>query len=106
MKHALVLCCSLLCAGPVFGQAEKSNPKGISDAAAAVKRAETILIPVYGKKQIESERPFVAALEDNVWTVHGTLHCSRGTDKDCVGRAAVVRLSRNDGRVLSMHHTK
>jgi hypothetical protein len=32
-------------------------------------------MPVYGKKQIESEEPFTAQLKDDVWTVSGTLRC-------------------------------
>jgi hypothetical protein len=44
-------------------------PKGgfvpTSTVAAAI--AEAILVPVYGKQQIDSERPFKAELSGDVW---------------------------------------
>lgn len=80
----------------------------VPDAETAVKIAEAALIPVYGKKQIASERPFIATLKDNVWTVAGTLHCpdGKGGVTDCVGGVAIVKLSRKSGRVLYMMHGK
>jgi hypothetical protein len=50
----------------------------VPDSVAAIARAEAVLIAVYGKKQIESERPFTAALNGDVWTVRGTLRCPDG----------------------------
>ena len=78
-------------------------------AAVAEKIAEAVLVPVYGEKQIASERPFHATLKDDVWTVAGTLTCpdgKGGTTTMCVGGTAVVRLSKRDGRILSMNHYK
>jgi hypothetical protein len=80
-----------------------------SETAAAI--AEAVFIPVYGRKLIESERPFRATLKDNVWTVTGTLYCPEGgpqTEKlpSCYGGVAVVRISKTDARVISMAHYK
>ena len=41
----------------------------VPDAATAVKIAGAVLVPVYGERQIVSERPFTATLKGNVWTV-------------------------------------
>jgi hypothetical protein len=81
----------------------------VPDSEAAIARAEPVLIPVYGKKQIESERPFTPTLKDDVWTVAGTLHCSdgkSGVTTVCLGGVAVVRIAKRNGRILSMGHGK
>jgi hypothetical protein len=61
--------------------------------------AEDVLIPVYGEKQVDSERPFKAVLENGVWTVDGTLRCpdgKGGVTTMCVGGTAEVLVSRTD----------
>jgi hypothetical protein len=75
-----------------------AKPIRVPDSETAIRIAEKALIPVYGKKRIESERPFHATLEGAVWTVTGT----------CEGLCgfALVRISRKSGRVLYMEHTK
>ena len=103
MKLATVLIWML-----VFSAAAPTQER-VADPEAAVKIAEKALIKIYGKKQIESERPFKATLEDGVWTVYGTLNCKdkNGNHTDmCVGGVAVARISERDGRVLSTGHTK
>jgi hypothetical protein len=89
--------------------AQSYTPKDgfVPDSTTAVRVAEAVLIPVYGKAKIESERPFKATLEKGVWTVDGTLHCSDrkgGVTTDCDGGSAEVKLSKADGRVLKMIH--
>jgi len=81
----------------------------VPDAKTAVKIGEAVLIPVYGEKQIESERPFKAVLENDVWTINGTLHCPDGKGGEspfCFGGAAEVKLSKVDGRIMKMIHYK
>jgi len=81
----------------------------VPDSETAVKIAEAVLVPVYGKTQIESERPFTAKLKDDVWTVGGTLRCpdgKGGVTTLCDGGVAVVKISKNDARVLYMIHGK
>jgi len=96
-----------------IGISEGYHPPGgyVPDSKTAITIAEAVLIPVYGKKHIESERPFKATLEDDVWTVAGTLYCRDGkpaTDKPptCVGGVAVVQISKADARIISMIHYK
>ncbi len=101
--------CLLMVASLAAAQNAKA-PKGpVSDSETAIEIAEAALIPVYGGKQIKSERPFVAELENAVWTVHGTLHCpdgKGGTTTLCRGGVAVVKISKADGRIISMAHYK
>ncbi|MGA9303856.1 MAG: YbbC/YhhH family protein [Candidatus Sulfotelmatobacter sp.] len=81
----------------------------VPDSKTAVKIAEAVLVPVYGERQIESERPFAAALKGEVWTVTGTLRCADGkggATTQCEGGVAIVAISKGDARVLSMMHGK
>jgi len=102
---------SLLLVALAFGQGYRPPKDGyVPDSYTAVKIAEAVLVPVFGKKLIESEEPFTAELKDNVWTVSGTLYCPDGkravTTGHCKGGAAVVQVSKVDARVISMIHGK
>jgi hypothetical protein len=46
----------------VCGQEAKTKVARVPDSETAVRIAEPALIPVYGKKHFESERPFMAEL--------------------------------------------
>ncbi len=83
---------------PVFTPKEGFVP----NAETAVKIAEAVLIPVYGEKQIQSERPFKAVLKGDSWTVQGTLQCA----PHCNGGTALVEISKTTGQILQMFHTK
>ena len=91
-----------------FAQGYKPRDGYVPDSRTAVKIAEAVLIPVYGEKQIESERPFEATLKDNVWTVTGTLHCKgEGTaGTRCAGGVAEIQISRDNARILYLWHGK
>jgi hypothetical protein len=111
----LALFCGFVRMSSVLDQGRQSNTayvpaRGcVSNEVVAVKIAEAVLIPVYGENQIASERPFYAALKDDIWTVDGTLTCPDGKGGKthvCVGGTAQVRLSKIDGRILSMIHFK
>jgi NTF2 fold immunity protein len=81
----------------------------VPDSTTAVKIAEAVLLPVYGKKQIDSEEPFNAKLKDGVWTVSGTLRCPDGRggiSNECDGGVAIVQISKIDAHVISMIHVK
>src|SRR5580765_3832460 len=100
MKRSIVLSMILLLTSLVFSQLNNgyAPPTGyVPDAKTAVNIAEAVLVPVYGKKQIESERPFTATLKDGVWTVAGTLRCLGGK-----GGVAVVRMAKQDARIVYM----
>jgi NTF2 fold immunity protein len=89
--------------------APKRDYVPIAETAIAI--AEAVLVPVYGKKLIESERPYKAALNGETWHVSGTLHCAGGgsqTDMPpvCVGGVAIVDISEQDAHIISMTHYK
>ena len=108
MRTRIFIVLSLLLASSPLCQGRKSKPKSVADSATAVEIAEAALVPVYGRKHIESERPFTATLNNGVWTVHGTLRCSDGkggtTTVYCVGGAASVEISQKNRRILRMWH--
>ncbi len=113
MRIHAVLFSTLLLTVTTLGQTAASYkpPSGfVPDSKTAVAIAEAVLIPVYGKEHIEGERPFTATLKHDVWTIEGTLYCPDGTGgmktTDCLGGVAVVKISKNDGRVLYMLHGK
>lgn len=70
----------------------------VPDEVTAIAIAEAVLKPIYGVEQIESERPYHAKLVSGVWWIGGTLPRGR------VGGVAVIRISKRDGRVLSVTH--
>jgi hypothetical protein len=106
MKPWAILACIVLLASELVGQGYKPAGGYVPDSKTAVKIAEAVLIPVFGEKKIESERPFTATLKNGVWTVEGTLHCPDGTSTSCDGGVAEVRISKNDARILHMLHGK
>ena len=92
-----------------FGQGHRPSAGFVPDSSTAVKIAEAVLIPVYGEKEIESERPFTAHLKNDVWIVDGTLYCpdgKGGVSTLCKGGVATVQISKSDARVLYMMHGK
>jgi hypothetical protein len=72
----------------------------VPDKKTAIAVAEAVLIPIYGKKQIDAEKPLRADLKDGIWTVSGTL--PDGWD----GGVAVVKLSKLDARIIDVIHYK
>jgi hypothetical protein len=70
----------------------------VPDAETAIAIAVAIWNPIYGKKQIEEEKPFKASLSNGVWTVHGSL------PEGCVGGVAIAEISKDDCKVLRVIH--
>jgi hypothetical protein len=82
----------------------------VPDSATAVSIAEKALAKIYGKRQIESERPFKASLSNGVWHVGGTLYCKdrhgNVVTGRCVGGVAMADIRQSDGHVLRTSHGK
>ncbi len=109
MKLCVAFCLMFLIGSVVLGQGYKPEQGYVPNSETAVQIAEAVLVPVYGRQKIESEKPFTAELKDGVWTVSGTLHCpdgKGGVTTHCVGGVAVVTISKADARILSMMHYK
>jgi hypothetical protein len=78
----------------------------VPTADVAISIAEAVLVPVYGKERILSERPFRASLEGQIWFVTGTVPCRNPPPgAECPGGAAEVRISKKTGQILFMIHT-
>lgn len=73
----------------------------VPDLDTAIKIAEAVLIPIYGEKQIASERPFKGELKGDVWKITGSL--SGGSF--VVGGVAYVDISKSTGRIEKIWHS-
>jgi hypothetical protein len=70
----------------------------VPDEQTAITIAVAVWTPIYGKSQIEKEKPYRAKLSNGVWTVTGTI--PDGYD----GGTAVAEISQEDGRILKVIH--
>ena len=74
-------------------------PEGyVPDSATAIRIAEAVWIPIYGKKQIDGQRPLNVVLTQNVWTVTGSL------PEGWVGGVAEIDIRKSDGKILRVIH--
>jgi hypothetical protein len=98
----LCISCALSQVPPSPGYVPKEGFVPTETVALAI--AEAVLVPVYGKNVIDTERPFRAVLKANVWTVTGTVPCDGPPGAICPGGAAEVRISKRSGQILFMTH--
>ena len=72
----------------------------VPDEETAIRIAEAIWLPIYGK-EIDSEKSFHAVLKgDSVWIVEGTL------ERGAVGGTAYAEIRKRDCKVLKITHYK
>lgn len=83
-------------------QASSSVPPNgyVPDGRTAIAIAEAVLVPIYGDKAVLDERPFHANLEGETWVISGTLA------KNALGGVATVKLSKKDGRIVAIMHSR
>ena len=100
----LIMLISALSVSVSVAQKHSYKPKEgyVPDAETAIKIAEAVLIPIYGEKVINGEKPLKAELKDGIWIITGTLHCPEG--HRCLGGVAEIEISKDDGRVLRVTH--
>jgi hypothetical protein len=106
MKRQLIFLAVYVAALSVArSQSPSVQPKAgfVPNAETAIKVCEAVLIPVYGEKQILSERPFKATLKGDVWTVDGTVPCAE-PERRCPSGAAEGKISKRTGQILHMIH--
>nr|WP_229426294.1 NTF2 fold immunity protein [Pseudoduganella violacea] len=72
----------------------------VPDAATAISIAVAVWNPIYGEKQIASEKPYNAILKGGLWTVTGSV------PGGWVGGVATAVISKQDGRIIKVYHTK
>jgi len=84
----------------VLGTKPVVKPQGyVPDQATAIRIAIAVLIPIYGEKIEEGEKPWKAGLKGDVWTVVGTFN-GKGE-----GGESIVQLSKSKGTILFVTHT-
>ncbi len=91
-------------AGTLAAETNNDNfkPKDgyVPDAKTAIKIAVAVWEPIYGEKQIATEKPYHAYLTNNVWTVAGSL------PESVSGGVAVAQIAKDDGKILRVIHYK
>ena len=99
--RAIILMC-IFCIVPLMGQKENFKPKDgyVPNQETAKRIAEAVWIPIYGEKEIQSEKPFSAILKNGIWTISG--HLPEGYD----GGVAVIDISKDDGKIFRVSHGK
>ncbi len=83
--------------------APNSGPQAngvVPDGRTAIRIALAVWEPIYGDKQIEGEKPYIARLRNGVWTVKGSL------PEGWVGGTAYIEINKADGKVLNVTHYK
>jgi hypothetical protein len=100
MKHCLQIGILALTVGSMALAAYAKGEHCVPDEATAVRDAEAALIPIYGRKHIESEWPFTAKLTGNVWKVSGYL------PPNMDGGVAEIWIDKRNGLILRYIHGK
>ena len=105
MRTCLTLVCASLAMASVCIAAsawEKLSfkPKDgfVPDERTAIAIAVAVWSPIYGEKQIASEKPYKASLKDGIWTVEGSL------PKGMLGGVAIAEIAKSDGRIIAVIH--
>jgi len=96
----VLLCASLLHAADSPRDTFKPKEGYVPDAKTAIKIAVAVWEPIYGEKVIAIEKPYIAKLSNDVWTVQGSL------PKGTVGGIALAEISKDDGRILRVIHSR
>ena len=72
----------------------------ILDEATAIRIAVKAWIPIYGKKQIEHEKPYKAVPKGDVWYVDGYV------PDGMKGGAVHAEIAKKDGHIIMITHYK
>ena len=72
----------------------------VPDRDTAIAIAYAVAVPIYGKKEMDAEKPFRAELKNGIWTILGTLQC-----KTCVGGTLVMQINKTNGKIIFLTHT-
>jgi hypothetical protein len=72
----------------------------VPDQETAIRIAVAVWTPIYGKKQIESEKPYKATLKNGVWYITGSL------PEGWLGGVAKAEIAKDDGCIIRVSHGK
>ncbi len=105
MKKTIFSIASLiLLAGLLLADESKHSfkPKQgfVPDEKTAIAIAVAVWSTIYCEKQIESEKPFHAAIKSGVWHIEGSL------PQNVPGGVALAEISKDDAGILRISHTK
>jgi hypothetical protein len=108
LSNKVVLLVAVLAIFPGCQMTEREDsyrpPEGMvpnKETAEAI--AEAVLVPIYGKDTIASEKPFETTLQNGVWHVSGTLRKPPDATV-AIGGTAQIDISKKDGRILRVIH--
>lgn len=91
---------------PVLEGAEMMQPgfepkQGfVPDEETAIAIAEAVLVPIYGKEQVDGQKPFSVRLTDGVWLIQGTLPAEQ------LGGVFSIEISKQTAAVLRLTHSR
>ena len=94
----LLLFASVLCAAEAQKHSYKPVLGYVPDEETAIKIAVAVWSPIYGKEQIEKEKPYKATLKDGIWYVSGSLPTG------WIGGTAEAEIAKDDGRIIRITH--
>jgi hypothetical protein len=66
----------------------------------AIQIAVAVWVPIYGKENIERQRPYKAWLKDGIWHVTGNL------PQNTVGGVATAEIQKSDAKIVRISHGK
>jgi hypothetical protein len=105
MKLRLAPGCAVLLLAVAQAQSYAPKEGFVPDGRIAAKIAEAVLIPAYGKEEVESGFAYQAIEEKKgVWTVGWSLGCPEAKAETCLGGKAEVKIRQADGRILKVIH--
>ena len=101
MKHtSLLTLISLVLANAVVAEEKPLSGGIVPDKETAIAVAEAVLFRAYGKKTIESQKPYKVSLTDGEWYIFGSLF--EDPNGPVFGGVFRIVISQKDGRVRSM----
>lgn len=77
----------------------------VPTADVAVKIAECVLFEIYGKDNIEKEKPFSVNLRDGIWIIEGNIPNMKDSVVTFCGQA-YMEIKKSNGEILKLLHTK
>jgi hypothetical protein len=106
MIRVVCLLCVLSIGVCLGNDVHSYHPKDgyVPEQATAMAIAEAVLVAIYGKEQIQRQKPFKIELKDNIWTIEG--RAPSGSGALYLGGTALVRISRATGEILQVTHSK
>lgn len=67
--------------------------------------AESVLIQIYGKENIEKQKPFKVMLKDKTWIIEGSTPADRG-GRIYLGGVFTIHISKLTGEIFFLTHSK